>query len=129
GLRLDLDLADRTAVGIAAVGERLVAFGSERPTQIVVEIVERLRSTRCLEQPDDATCSHRAEAAVCEFDLFRINLEHVRCDPSATVEHVGRGAAHADAGHPHRAAGMRAAADRNDIGVALYQSDFLERYA
>src|SRR5262249_8124732 len=36
--------------------------------------------------------------------------------------------AHTYAGHAHGAAGMRAAADRNDVGVALHEADGLERY-
>ena len=60
----------------------------------------------------------RAKRPVCEVDLVRADFEHVRGDATAPVEHAGRGATHADAGHAHRAAGVRAAPDRNHVRVA-----------
>ena len=83
GVGLDLDLADRAAVGIAAVGEMLIALGRERPAQVVVEIVERLRRARDLEHVERALRRVAAEAAVLELDLVGLGLQHVRGDALA----------------------------------------------
>ena len=128
-LRLDFDLAHRATVGIAPVRERLVAFSRERSAQAVVEIIEGLRRARDIEQSDRALRSSCPESAVRELDLVGIYVEHVSRDPAAAIDHGSGGAAHADARHAHRASRMRPAADRNDVGVALYQSDLLERHA
>ena len=63
GLGIDLDLTDRTAVGIAAGGERHVALGCKRAAQGVVEIVELLRGARHLEDADRTARSARLERA------------------------------------------------------------------
>ena len=56
-------------------------------------------------------------------------FEHVGGDFLPARDDRVRGLADDDACEPHRAAGMGAAADRDDIGVALDQVDAIERHA
>src|SRR6185295_14240146 len=128
GRRLNLHLADRTAIREAAIRERMVALCRERTAQRVVEIVERLRRARDFEHAD-GSAGARPKMALRELDLLRFDLKHMRSNATAALQHALHGIAHAQTRHAHRAAGMRAAADRNDIGIALYQAYRLERHA
>src|SRR5262249_59152447 len=85
GVRVDLYLAGRAAVGVAASRERHVALRRQRTAQRVVQIVEFLRGARDLEQADDAPRALRLERAIREFDVLRLDFEHVGRDPAAAL--------------------------------------------
>src|SRR5262245_18082447 len=131
GAWVDLDVAGRAAIGIASVGEEDVALRGDRTAQNVVEVVELVRGPRNLDQADDAALSRSfgLERAVREFHVLRLDLQHVRRDLAAALDDAVRGIAHAHAGHAHGAARVRAAADRDDVGVALDQANLFERHA
>src|SRR5690606_31921551 len=64
-----------------------------------------------------------------ERDIAGSRLENVGGDAFRLGDDGFRAAAHHVACHAHRAAGMRSAADRDDVGVVLEYANVFEAYA
>ena len=120
GLGIDLDLAD-----MAAIGERREVHGlvadAVQAAQVVRQIVALHRRGRDLEDADRAVGALHDEAAGGEFQIGRGGFQHMAGDPHPLVDDLVRRVQHDDAAEPQRAAGMRAAADRDAVGVAVHQ--------
>ena len=116
---IDLDFADMAAIGKAADRDGLIAFGGQGSAQIGGEIVAAHRLACRLEYADGAVGTLHGESAAGEFDVVLGRFEHVGSDPLALGDDRVRRLADDDAGEPHRAAGMRSAAHRHDVGIAL----------
>ena len=86
----------------------------------------RLGRAGDLEQGDAAVGAENGEPAGVEGDILDRRLQHLGRDRLRLPDHQLGGAPHDDAGHAHRARGMRPAALRDDVGVAGHQPDAVE---
>ncbi len=82
-----------------------------------------------VENADRAVGAFDGEAAGRKGDIVLGGFQHMGGDLLALLDDRVGGVAHDDAGKPHRARGMRAAAFLDDVGVALVDVDVVERHA
>ena len=130
GLGIDLDLADVAAIGKAGEVDGLVAARrragrADRPAgrcaarrRAATSKMPMARSVP-LTRKWPAANSRSAAAASSRWPAMR--------SPLAMM--IVRGVQHDDAGEPQRAAGMRAAADRDAVGVAGHEAHAVDRHA
>ena len=129
GVGIDLDLADVGAVGkrrLATVSSHCAASGPRRSSGRSVRSERRARD---LEQADRVVGALHGEAAVLELDVGGRGLQQMLGDARALLDDVVGGFLDDDAAEPHAAAGMRAAADRDAVGVAGDEAHAVDRHA
>ena len=117
------------AIGVARVEHGLVAGGVKRPLQILRQIVALGRRARHFENPDGVVGALHGEAAVLELDIGGGGFEQMLGDAHAFFDDAVGGFLDDDGAEPHAAAGMRAAADRDPVGVAGDEAHALDRHA
>src|SRR5215472_4549925 len=118
GIGIDIDLADMAAIREAREIDGLVAFGGKRPAQLLRQVVAAQRRRCGLEYADRPVGALDAKTAVGEFEIGRSCLQHVAGDLRAFGDDVAGCVEHDDARKAQCAAGMRAAADCDTVGVA-----------
>ena len=101
----------------------------QRAAQILRQVGAGLGGARDLEQADGAVGALDAELPVGEFEIGGRGLQQMAGDAQPLLDDDVRGVQHDDAGEPQRAAGMRAAADRDAVGVAGHEPHAVERHA
>ena len=126
---IDLDFADMRAIGVARVEHGLVAGGVERPLQIFRQILALGCRARHFENADGVVGAFHGEVAVLEFDIGGGGFEQMLGDAQAFFDNAVGGFLDDDRAEPHAAAGMRAAADRDAIGIAGDEAHGLDRHA
>src|SRR3984885_15225 len=130
GLRIDLDLANMRPARKAELPECLVATAIKRSAQVERHaLAVSAGGRRHVENSNMTVGAFDGEAAAGKGDIVLGGFEQMRGDFFALLDDdIGR-LAHDDAGEPHRARGMRAAAFLDDVGVALVDIDIVEWHA
>src|SRR5712675_2380388 len=129
GIGVDLDLADMAAIGEGGEVDGLIAHALQWAAQILRQIGPLQPSARDLEDPDGAVGALDLEPPAGERDVLDRRLQHMAGDAQPLLDDLVRGVEHDDAAEPQRPAGMRAAADRDAVGVAGDQLDAVDRHA
>ena len=108
------------------VSSAVAASGPRKSSGTVFAVGRRGRD---VENPDRAVGAFDGEAAAGKGDVVLGGFQHVGGDLLALLDDQVGGVAHDDAGEPHRARRVRAAAFLDDVGVALVDIDVVERHA
>ena len=130
GIGIDLDLADMRARGKGADRHGVVADAVELAAQLLGQIGPRRRRLRHVEDADAAVGALDGERcrAAKSMSTGAASMQ-MRRDLLALLDDLVRRVADGEAGDPHRAAGMRAAAGAHPVGVVGDEIDAVERHA